>query len=77
MVDWISSHIYSTNVVIVDNSSLGEGNMKLLKQLTQPTTLSNNMCNYRVFSLSTGTGNCSLAFRGPRHQIITKINTVT
>ena len=34
MVDWISSHIYNTNVVTVDNSSLGEGNMKLLKQLT-------------------------------------------
>jgi len=51
MMDGISSHIYSTNVVIVDNSSLGEGNMKLLKQLTQPTTLSNNMCNCPIFSL--------------------------
>ena len=34
MVNWISSLIYSTNVVTIDNGSLGEGNMKLLKQLT-------------------------------------------
>jgi len=34
MMDGISSHIYSTNIVAINNGSLGEGNMKLLKQLT-------------------------------------------
>ena len=45
-------------------------------QLSEPTTLSNNVCHCPVLSLSTGTRNCSLAFRGPRHQIISKIDTV-
>ena len=31
MVDWISSHIYNTNIVTVDNGSFGERKMKLLK----------------------------------------------
>jgi hypothetical protein len=76
MMDGIRSHIYSTNVVAINNGSLGEGNMKLLKQLSEPTTLSNNVRHCPVLSLSTGTRNCSLAFRGPRHQIISKIYTV-
>jgi len=31
MVDQISSHIYSTNIVTVDNGSFGERKVKLLK----------------------------------------------
>jgi hypothetical protein len=47
VMDRIGRHVNHANIVIVDNSSCGEGNMELLKQ---PTTLSHNMCNCPILS---------------------------
>src|SRR6185312_432194 len=77
MVNWVSCHIDSTNIVTKDNRSLLERKMKFLKKLTQPTTLSHNMSNCPVLGLGTRMRNCVLPLGLPRHQSITKINTIT
>jgi hypothetical protein len=77
MVNWVSCHIDSTNIVTKDNRSLLERKMKLLKKLTQLTTLSHNVSNCPVLCLGTRTRNCVLPLGLPRHQSITKINTIT
>jgi len=77
MVNWVSCHIDSTNIVTKDNRSLLERKMKFLKKLTQPTTLSHNVSNCHVLGLGTRTRNCVLPLGLPRHQSITKINTIT
>jgi len=77
MVNWVSCHIDSTNIVTKDNRSLLERKMKFLKKLTQPTTLSHNVSNCPVLGLGTRTRNCVLPLGLPRYQSITKINTIT
>jgi hypothetical protein len=66
VMDRIGCHVDHANIVTVDHDSRGEGNMELLKQLAQPTTLGHNMSNYLVLSLSTRARDCSLAFRGSK-----------
>ena len=44
-----------TYIVTIDDRSLRERKMKLLKQLLNPATLVHNMCNNLVLSLSTRT----------------------
>ena len=77
MMNWVSGHIDSTNIVTKDNRSLLERKMKFLKKLAQPTTLSHNMSNCPVLCLSTRTRNCVLPLGFPRHQGVAKIDTIT
>jgi len=67
MVNWVSCHIDSTNIVTKDNRSLLERKMKFLKKLTQPTTLSHNVSNCPILGLGTRTRNCVLPLGLPRH----------
>jgi hypothetical protein len=65
VMDRIGRHVNRANIVTVDNGCHGVGNMELLKQLAQPTTLGHSMCNCPVLGLSTGARDGRLAFRGP------------
>ena len=50
--------------------------MKILQQLTKPTTLGNNVCYRSIFGLYTGVGNRSLTLGEPVDKVITKVNVV-
>lgn len=52
MMDRIGYHIDNINIVTINEHSLGEGNMKLVR-LSHPTTFSNSMGNGPILSLST------------------------
>jgi len=60
MMNWVSGHIDSTNIVTKDNRSLLERNMEFLKKLAQPTTFSHNVSHCPVLCLITRTRNCVL-----------------
>ncbi|WVZ51873.1 LOW QUALITY PROTEIN: hypothetical protein U9M48_002974 [Paspalum notatum var. saurae] len=45
VMDRIGCHVNCTNIVTINNGSLGDRNVKFLKQLAQPTTFGHNMCN--------------------------------
>ena len=62
MMNRISHHIHSTDVVAVDDRRRRQGRMKLLKELTEPARLSHGMCNSTVLSLCARAGNYGLAF---------------
>ena len=66
MMNWILSHVDSTNIITVDDRRRRDGCMKLLKQLTKPTSLSHSVCNSMILSLRTRTRDCSLSLGGPR-----------
>jgi len=76
MMNRVSRHIYSTDVVTVDQSRRRQGHMKLLKKLTKPARLSHSMCDCSILSLCTRAGDCGLAFGRPRHQIVAEEDTV-
>ena len=66
MVDRISGHIDSANIVRVHDGHRGNGRVELLEKLTKPTTLGHGMGNHAVLSLSTRAGDGRLALGGPR-----------
>jgi hypothetical protein len=72
VVDGVSSHVDGANIVVVDHRGQGDRDVKFLKKLPHPTTLSDEMRDGAVFGLSAGVGDHGLVFGGPRHQIITK-----
>lgn len=50
--------------------------MKLLKELAEPTSLSDGVGNSSVLGLGAGAGDSMLSLGGPRYQIVTKEHTV-
>jgi hypothetical protein len=76
MMNGVSCHIYSTNVVTEDNSSRLERQMKLLKKLAQSTTLGDSMSDGTVLRFCTGARDSGLALGRPRHQCVTKEDAV-
>jgi hypothetical protein len=62
MMNRISRHIHSTDVVAVDDRRRRQGRMELLKELTKPARLSHSMCNSTILSLSTRAGHRGMAF---------------
>uniref|UniRef100_A0A0A9A4J6 Uncharacterized protein n=1 Tax=Arundo donax TaxID=35708 RepID=A0A0A9A4J6_ARUDO len=75
VLNWIGRHVHSTNVVTLDNCGRLEGNMKFLKKLAHPPTLSNSVGNRTILGFYNGPGDRGLTLRGQGNQIITKINT--
>jgi hypothetical protein len=65
MMDRVGSHIDSTGVVTEDDCRRRDGCMKLLEQLTKPTSLSHSVRNGTILSLRARTRNSSLSFGGP------------
>jgi len=61
MVDMISSHIDSANIVAVHDGRRSNRCVELLEKLTKPTSLGDGRRNRAVLSLSTGTGHHRLA----------------
>jgi hypothetical protein len=65
MMNMIGCHIDNTNIVTINERSLGEGNMKLVQKLSHPTTFCHSIGNNPVLSLSTRTSHRSLPLRRP------------
>jgi hypothetical protein len=76
MVDRISGHIDSANIITVHDGRTSNGRVELLEKLTKPTALDHGMGNHAVLSLSTRAGDGRLALGGPRDQVVTEENAV-
>jgi hypothetical protein len=72
----VCGHVDSTHIVTEDNGGAGKGSMKLLWQLTEPTSLSDSIGNGSILGLGAGAGDSMLPLGGPRYQIVAKENTV-
>ena len=70
MLDRIRGHVDSTNVVTEDNNGRRQRVMELPKELTDPTTLSNNMSNRAILRLGTGARHSSLTFGQPGDKVV-------
>jgi hypothetical protein len=77
MLDWITGHVGSTDIVAEDNGSRTQRAMKLMEKLTEPTTLTHSMSYNTILSLSTRARDHGLTLRRPRYQVITEINTIS
>ena len=77
MLNRVASHVDSADIVTKENSRDVEGAMKLVKKLMKPTTFSHGVSHDTILGFGTGAGDCSLAFGGPGHKVVTKIYTVT
>jgi len=76
MLDRVAGHIDSTDFIAEDNSRGRKGTMKLEKKLAKPAALGHDMSHGSVLRLGTGARHRGLAFGGPRHQVVTEIDTV-
>jgi hypothetical protein len=76
MLNRVASHVNSTDVVAEDNGRRAKRTMKLGKKMSKPTTLSNSMSHDSVLDLGTRPRYRGLAFRGPGHQVISKVDTI-
>jgi hypothetical protein len=72
----VAGHVNSTDVVAEDNGRRAERTMKLGKKLSKPTVLSHSMSHGSVLSLGTRPRYRGLAFRGPGHQVFSKVDTI-
>jgi hypothetical protein len=64
------------HVVIVDKCGGVERTMKLLKKLTEPTTLHDSMSHNAILCFSTGSRDCSLALGRPRNQTVSIVYAI-
>ena len=62
VVDRVGCHVDSANIVAVDNCGNLQRNVELLKKLSQPASLGDNMSNRSVLGLRTGPGYRGLPF---------------
>jgi hypothetical protein len=76
MLNRVACHVNSADVVTEDDGRGREGLLKLEKKLTKPTALSHGVSHGSVLGLGTGARHSGLAFRGPGHQVIAKVDTV-
>jgi hypothetical protein len=77
MMNRIPGHVYCADIITVNNHHRSERGVELLEQLTKSTCLYNSVCHNPVFCLGAGERDTGLPFRIPRHQVVTKIDTVT
>jgi hypothetical protein len=76
MLNRVASHVNSTDVVAEDNGRRAKRTMNLGKKMSKPTTLSHSMSHDSVLDLGTRPRYHGLAFRGPGHQVISKVDTI-
>jgi hypothetical protein len=76
MMNGISCHVDSAHVVAEDDRRRGKRDLKVLKELPQPTALSNSMGHSSVFSLRAGPRNRGLSLGGPRDEVVAEVDAV-
>jgi nucleoside-triphosphatase THEP1 len=76
MLNWIRGHVDCGHIVTIDKCGRMERAMKLLKKLTEPTTLRNSMSHNAVLGFSTGSRDHSLALGRPRNQIVSIVDAI-
>ena len=77
MLNRIGGQINGTDVITIHKCSRRRWVVKLAKQVMQPTSLSNSICNSPILSFSTGSRNGTLSLGRPREEVLTHKNTVT
>ena len=65
MMNGVGCHVDSTDIVAVDNRRRSNGDVELLQELAQPTTLGHHMSNITVLCFCIGAGDCGLTLGGP------------
>nr|GEZ56693.1 hypothetical protein [Tanacetum cinerariifolium] len=76
MLYWVCIHVYSTNIITVDQGRCEKWGIKLTKEVANPRCLSYSICNPAEFSLNTRKRQRVLTFGGPRQEVVTNKNTV-
>lgn len=76
MMDGVRRHVYSADVVAINDGGGGDRLMKLRKQLAHPTALSDGMSDSPVLSFHAGAGDGRLSLEGPRDEIIPEVDAV-
>jgi len=76
MLHRIGGEIDSTHIVTVNECGTRRRVVELLKELTEPRSLGNSICNCTIFSLSAGARNRMLAFARPGNQVVTKEDSI-
>nr|GEU64600.1 retrotransposon protein, putative, Ty1-copia subclass [Tanacetum cinerariifolium] len=69
-------HVYSTDIITVDQGRCEKWGMKLTKEVANPRCLSYSICNPVVFSLGTRMRQRVLTFGGPRHETISEVHSL-
>jgi hypothetical protein len=68
MLNRVTCHVNSTDVITEDNGRGREGTLKLEKKLSKPAALGDDMSHSTVLSLDTGAGHRGLPIGGLGHQ---------
>jgi hypothetical protein len=76
MLNRVTCHVNSTDVITKDNGRGREGTLKLEKKLSKPAALGDDMSHSMVLSLDTGAGHRGLPIGGLGHQVVAEIDTV-
>ena len=77
MLNRIGGEVDCTDIVTVDQSRLGQWAMKLLKQLTKPSSLCNSISDSPILCLSTGTRYSRLTLRRLGDQVTTQEDSIS
>jgi hypothetical protein len=77
MLNWIRGHVDIRHIVTVDKHGGVKRAMELLKELTEPAALCNNMSYNTVLCFCTGVRNRSLTLGRPRDQTISVVDAIS
>jgi hypothetical protein len=69
MLNGVGREVDDTDVIIVDQRALRQRTLELMEQLSQPSGLSHTIGDSTVLNLRAETGDDSLSFGQPGHQI--------
>jgi len=76
MLNRVGGHVDGADVVTIHQRSSAKRGMKLLKQLAQPSSLSDTVGHGAILSLGTGSGDSILTLGGPRDEIVPKKHSI-
>jgi hypothetical protein len=76
MVNRVVGEVHSRHIVAIDDSSLLNIDVELLKKMAQPSTLDRGIGDTTVLFFGAQTGNHCLPLGGPGYRCITEEHTV-
>ena len=76
MLNRVGGHVDSTDIITIYQCSAAKRGTKLLKELAQPSSLSNSIGHSAILSLRTGPRDSRLALRGPGDEVVTKKHSI-